>query len=197
MQNHNIKMNKLLAIVMCGGESRRMGTDKGLLKTGNVTWVQLAYQKLSALGLPVVVSVDQSQLSTYQFNAEILIADSLQLHGPLNGILSVHNLNRDADLLLLACDMTDMKPETLQTLKTAYETAPGFDFYAYYHEGFFEPLCAIYTATALAGTLQQYTQGQLTNYSLQNILNHGNTKKMRVTDVVSFHNFNHSDELLP
>lgn len=185
-------MEKLLGVVMCGGESRRMGTDKGLIPQGNKTWAQLTYTKLSELNIPVLVSINPSQMQNYQaiFNADDLVADALSLPGPLNGILSVHRAKPNADLLILACDMIDMDKATLQQLITAYQSEPGHGFYAYHNGSYFEPLCAIYTASALAATKQVYLNGALNGFSLQQLLNGVNTKRLQVLNATVFNNLN-------
>ena len=53
----------MLAIILCGGRSSRMGTDKGLLKLEETTWVQSAAEKMKQLNLPVYISVNQDQVS--------------------------------------------------------------------------------------------------------------------------------------
>ena len=44
----------MIGVVLCGGNSTRMGSDKGLLKEEEETWAELAGRKLKALQLPVL-----------------------------------------------------------------------------------------------------------------------------------------------
>lgn len=185
-------MGKLLGVVMCGGESRRMGSDKGLIPQGKQTWAQLCYAKLSGLNIPVVASVNQSQVDNYQaiFKVDDMVVDALQIPGPLNGILSVHVKHPDSDILILACDMIAMDNPTLLQLVNAYQSKPGHDFYAYHNNAFFEPLCAIYTASALSALKQKCDEAGLSNYSLQQVLKSGNTMQLQVLDISRFKNQN-------
>ncbi|GGH03134.1 NTP transferase domain-containing protein [Pedobacter zeae] len=48
----------MLGIVLCGGQSLRMGTDKGLLIHQDKLWAQVAADKLSVLDLLVNFSVN-------------------------------------------------------------------------------------------------------------------------------------------
>lgn len=185
-------MNKLLGVIMCGGESRRMGTDKGLIALDDTTWVQHAANKLKELRIPVVVSVNSSQQESYGelFAADDLVIDASETRGPLNGILSVHDKYPDADLLLLACDMINMTRATLLELIDAYQLNSGYGFYVYHNGDFFEPLCGIYTSEALRKLTQWVKEEQLINKSLQNILAQGETKILPINDPDSFVNVN-------
>jgi molybdopterin-guanine dinucleotide biosynthesis protein A len=96
----------------------------------------------------------------------------------------------DNDLLLVACDMIDMQEITLQNLVKTYTQQPGFDFYAYRNNGFFEPFCAIYTAKGLQSLFYKYDAPDLAHMSLQRILREGNAVSLPVTEEASFNNYN-------
>ena len=64
----------MIGIILCGGQSSRMGSDKGLLKLEANTWAQTAVDKLSILDTPVKLSVNRQQLNDY---AEVFAADDL------------------------------------------------------------------------------------------------------------------------
>lgn len=165
----------MLGVVLCGGQSSRMGTDKGLIKLEAKTWAQTALDKLTALQLPVVLSVNALQYETYPavFPAEQLVKDDdeLDIHGPLAGVLSVHKCYPQEDLLVLACDILLMESAVLEQLMTASK-AENKDAYVFTNQGEPEPLCAIYTAKALAATLQRYHNNELTKHSMKFMLEH-------------------------
>src|SRR6202012_3284429 len=102
----------MLGVVLCGGQSSRMGQDKGLIATQTTNWAGLALEKLSSLNIPVVLSVNNRQKTSYQaiFSDKLLIADNpeLSLKGPLAGILSIHLQYPTEDLFILACDLPYM-----------------------------------------------------------------------------------------
>jgi len=47
----------MLGIILCGGESSRMGTDKGLLIKDQKTWTRATFEKLELLSIPVKISI--------------------------------------------------------------------------------------------------------------------------------------------
>ncbi len=55
----------IIAVVLCGGESKRMGQDKGLIPIDSITWAEHMAKKLTAIGLPVVISIKHSQRDDY------------------------------------------------------------------------------------------------------------------------------------
>jgi molybdopterin-guanine dinucleotide biosynthesis protein A len=185
-------MEQLLGMVMCGGQSSRMGTDKGLIVINDTCWAGYMATKLKALELPFIVSINASQAEKYTkyFSDEQLVIDASEANGPVRGILSVHFKYPDNDLLLVACDMIDMQETTLQSLVIAYTQQPGSDFYTYHNNGFFEPFCAIYTAKGLQSMFYKYGAADLAHLSLQRILREGNTKELPVTEAASFNNYN-------
>ncbi len=47
----------MIGLILCGGQSSRMGSDKGLLKLEAKTWAQTAIDKMEILHIPVKISV--------------------------------------------------------------------------------------------------------------------------------------------
>jgi molybdopterin-guanine dinucleotide biosynthesis protein A len=145
--------SKLLGVVLSGGESRRMGRDKGLLQTDGRSWVLNMGDKLTRHHLPVVYSINSGQIPSYSplLPADAWVVDTHEQEGPLNGLISVHRRYPDADLLLVACDMQDLDTATIAKLITAWQACEA-DCYAYEVDGVLQPFCAIYTIRALART---------------------------------------------
>lgn len=188
----------MLGIVLCGGESKRMGTDKGLISAGNqsLAWSQIAAEKLASLGIPVMISVNPQQLEFYShlFSADRIIVDNpdLSIRGPLYGILSVHIQNPEENLLVLACDMPLMHIDCLQKLIRRFSEEPLTDAVLYQNEGEPEPLCAVYSSNALKQLLSLYQNGDLTRHSMKFALGQLTVRKMEITEDEKkfFQNFN-------
>lgn len=174
-----------LGVVLCGGKSSRMGTDKGLIQKGNLTWAERAYVKLSLLSVPVVVSINSDQESLYRniFSEEVLVKDSLSIGGPLNGILSVHKQFPSKNLIVLACDIVNMDGKIIQQLYDAHLLRKDeFDFFVYKNNGYFEPLCGIYSFNGLKTIFQDLETGKIEKFSMKNILEKGKTFALEITE---------------
>ena len=131
------KKERLLGVVLCGGESKRMGSDKGLLQDNGKIWAEKISEKLKHQNIPVVISINRDQQAVYGkiLNQEELVIDQLPMHGPLNGLLTVHQQFPSKDILLMACDLIDMNDIILKELITAYEQNVG-DYFAYEEDNF-------------------------------------------------------------
>lgn len=159
-------------IILCGGQSLRMGTDKGLLvSTENITWAQQTFSLLLKLDIEVVLSINEQQLASYKnvFTSQKLITDDagLKIMGPLSGIASVHLQYPGEDLLVLACDMVEMKFEVLNFLNDKYHEQKNYEAYVFKEDNTPEPLCAIYTAKGLEKIIEKNKNNELKKYSLK------------------------------
>lgn len=190
----------MLGVVLSGGQSTRMGTDKGLIRLEARNWAQTASEKLTASNLRVVISVNAAQYDTYAtiFPADQLVKDKeeLLLKGPLLGVLTVHAAFPDEDLLVLACDMPLMETAVLQQLVDAWQTAAQ-DACVFSNNHQPEPLCAIYRAAALARISAQHAQQPLARFSMKYLLEQLNVLYLPVQphQAKAFRNFNAHAEL--
>lgn len=163
----------MTGVVLCGGRSTRMGSDKGLLVHGTTTWAQLAVEKLASLRLPVLLSVNEQQFTTYQslFPVNALIRDdaTLTVGGPLAGLLSVHTQYPKQNLMVLACDMIAVSETILQYLLQQYaQHQPEAMVFINDHQT--EPLTGIYSAEGLQKAAEWYRNGQLKKCGLIDVL---------------------------
>jgi molybdopterin-guanine dinucleotide biosynthesis protein A len=191
----------MLGIVLCGGQSSRMGSDKGLLQHEGKTWVQTTFEKLSEAGFPVKISVNEAQFVSYQnaIDAELLIPDTtdLDVHGPLHGVLSAHLHSPEQDLFVLACDVARMDSELIVKLHELYLQHLNYDAFVYTNDGEPEPLCAIYKAKALDEVMRLYRNNQLVRHSMKFVLSQFKLWEQPLLDGEKGHflNFNTPDSL--
>jgi len=191
----------MLGVILCGGQSTRMGTDKGLIKLHANTWAQTAVDKLSSLDLDVHLSVNPTQfhdyLSVFKETQLIKDNDDLQVHGPLAGVLSAHVKYPEEDLFVFACDMPLMEAVMLKELLLVYGEHPAADAYVFSNDGEPEPLCAIYTAKGLSYIIHLLKAKELTKHSMKFMLEHLHTFATPLIEEQKkfFRNFNAHAEL--
>lgn len=173
----------MTGLVLCGGESLRMGTDKGLMiNTKKVTWAQQSFSLLSKLEIPVILSLNKKQKNHYKrvFPMQELILDNaeMQIKGPLLGILSAHLKHPTEDLFVLACDMGEMQLQVLNFFYKYYQEHTDKDAYVFEDNNIAEPLCAIYRQEGLLKLYNLYKKGVLKKHSLQYCLEQINTERI-------------------
>jgi molybdopterin-guanine dinucleotide biosynthesis protein A len=190
----------ITGIVLCGGNSTRMGSDKGLLLHHNQRWAAIAFNKLHTICNNVLLSVNNDQLISYQsfFEDDLLIADdaSLNIGGPLKGLLSVHAKYPEDDFLLLAVDMINMQTHLLSQL--LHEASMhNYDTIIYKQQTGVEPLCGFYSSVALKKIMHLYHKGQLKKHSMHFVLEQLDVLYLDVNanDQNCFNNFNSKHDL--
>jgi molybdopterin-guanine dinucleotide biosynthesis protein A len=152
----------ITAVLLAGGESRRMGRDKATLEwQGHPLW-QWQIEKLRKLGPEKILVSAKSDLPWRPPNVD-LVLDDTPSRGPLSGLAAALACTETEHLLALAVDMPFMTTEHLRHLCSFASDGVGV---VPMIEGRAEPLCAIYPKEARAvfvGTLQG------DNFSLQPI----------------------------
>ena len=195
-----MKTTSLVGIVICGGKSIRMGTDKGLLLKDGQTWSELAYCKILTLNLPVKISINATQTEAYQkiFTRDVLIEDNIRIPGPLAGLLTMHKEFPNEDFLLLACDMTDIKVSTIQSLIKIYnEKKEVYDFFVFKNAEEYEPLLGIYSKNGLQKIKHLHNANKLTRFSMKHVLQLSNTFPITIEErqKKEFNNYNERIDL--
>lgn len=146
----------LNGLLLAGGKSTRMGTDKTKLKYhGDLSQMEYASQLLQSVcnGQVFVSSNDEF------IDNELVIKDSFLNMGPLGGILSAMMKNPNAAWLVLAADMPYVTENTLQQLVLARNPKKIATCFKNGFDGFPEPLIAIYEPKVYPIMLQMLALG--------------------------------------
>lgn len=191
----------MLGVILSGGESSRMGTDKGLIQYQGKTWTQSAIEKIEQLGIPVVVSISSIQKENYErlpLGNKLIVDDStIALKGPVAAVLNVHLKYPADDLFVLACDLPFIEFSLLHELYRSYLIKNLFQAFVYTNDEEPEPLCGIYTSKGIALIYDMYLAHTLEKQSMKYMLDQlsvysipipGNKKKC-------FSNFNSPNDV--
>jgi molybdenum cofactor guanylyltransferase len=110
--------------VLCGGGSRRMGTDKALLEVAGVAMAERVARALAAGGCAPVAFVGGDSAALNRLGRPV-VADRWPGEGPLGGVLTaLFGAGRD-DVVAAACDLPMLDGSTVGTLLAA--AAPDVD----------------------------------------------------------------------
>ncbi len=147
--------HKIYGLVLVGGESRRMGRDKALLRyDGAQTQLERTAGLLKEVCPRVFISQREEQSFPTPEGTEPLFDKVTEAKGPLCGILSAMRAHPDAHWLVLACDLPYLQTATLEKLIREFQKeTPQLTAYRSTHDGLPEPLCAIYPSGSDAGLL--------------------------------------------
>jgi molybdopterin-guanine dinucleotide biosynthesis protein A len=131
-------------LVLAGGKSKRMGSDKALLKQDGETQLSRAVSLLGAHVERVFVSARADQADDPERGKFEQVIDRYDDMGPVAGILSAMDFNPKVSWLVLACDLPNIDEATIAYLIQQCSSDSPFTAYESVHDGLPEPLCAIY-----------------------------------------------------
>ncbi len=134
---------ELYGLILSGGQSTRMGTDKGLLNYHGIPQREYLCGLLENLGMSCFLSVRDEQKGTIP-NTFKTIVDKNRYRGPFNGILSAHELFPEAAWLVLACDLPLLDKAALKNLVLKRSPTKVATAYATHTSRLPEPLVAIW-----------------------------------------------------
>jgi len=131
-------------LVLAGGESRRMGSDKALLVRDGQSQLAHIAALLERLTDRVYVSTRSEQQEESERSRHAQIVDRYENIGPIAGILSALEEHPQADWLVVACDLPNIDEATLQFLIDNRSQEKPFTAFRSSHDDLPEPLCALY-----------------------------------------------------
>lgn len=172
-------------VVLMGGLSTRMGTDKAFLKHENQFYYQRAAHILEPFCHEVILSINKSQAYNHAFEYPTII-DMYEEQGPLGGVLSVFKYKK-APLLILAVDLIQMQKSTIKSLIDLHIEQNGVTLYFNEDKACYEPLLSIWEPSMLINLEIYFNQG---GRSFQKFFTQYSIEKMHIPDVDSFVNIN-------
>lgn len=148
-------------MVLAGGQSRRMGQDKGLLDYHGKPQRDYLYEQLQPLCQRVYMSIRPGQEGTLPEGMPYIL-DENQYRGPFNGLLSAHHKFPEAAWLVVACDLPLMDTKALRYLIDRRDPKALATAFATHTSGLPEPLAAIWEPGALRQAIAFLESGEST-----------------------------------
>ncbi len=148
------------AVLLAGGQSRRMGRDKALLPLpdGRLLWER----QLGVLRELRPAELFISGSARPGFPADVpLLADEFPGRGPLGGIAAALAAMKSARLVVLALDLPKMDAPFLQGLLASSQEGSGMVPRHPGADGFYEPLAAIYPRACAPAAREALHAGRL------------------------------------
>jgi molybdopterin-guanine dinucleotide biosynthesis protein A len=158
----------LYGLVLSGGKSSRMGTDKGMLLYHDKPQSYHVYEMLGSFCERVFISCRADQLAAipgdYKSLADLPVYKNT---GPMGALLTAFTAFPGKSFLLIGCDYPYLtETDIREFLSIAIPAGTSAAFYNASHE-LFEPVLAMYHPRSAAGLFDSYANGE---HSLQGFL---------------------------
>ena len=171
----------LKGIVLCGGNSSRMGTDKAFLQYHQIQQYKYIASLFTNLNITVLISCNESQQEKISNDYVALIDDEeYKNNGPISGLLTAFKNNPNDSFILVGCDYPLLKQQHIDNLVSL--SGYGFDAVCYVRQSntsLHEPLITFYGNTFKEKLFASFQMG---NNSIKRVLDEVNTLKIITED---------------
>lgn len=159
----------LAAVILTGGKSSRMGTDKAFLPMPSASGETFISHTLSLVRhFPIVALSVAAEDEKYLPFGVMQIPDRWPEIGPMGGIASCLSALDAEAILVLACDTPLLSSALIRHLETAWAENPDAQcILPVDADGRMQPLCAIYSRKALPHFLQSIAEER---YALRHVI---------------------------
>ena len=174
-------MKNITGVVLAGGKSQRMKTDKALIMFNKKTLLENQVDLLSSVFDNVVISANTQE---YSFVNKQIVEDVRSNIGPIGGLLSVLKKVETEYIFALSVDIPLVSKDLILYLMSKLETN---DIVIPVFKGKYEPTCAVYSKSCI-----EIIENQIQNkdYRLINFIEKMNTKFVKIDEEKSFYSEN-------
>jgi molybdopterin-guanine dinucleotide biosynthesis protein A len=166
-------------IILAGGESSRMGSDKGLQLLCGKPLISYTIQVLSELCSTIIISTSSDVYQSFGYKT---VADDIPGIGPMGGIYSALRQSKTDANLVLSCDLPFVSKELLSFI---LENASGFQVAVPWQGNrHYEPLCGFYNLSVLS---QMGAYIQKGNYKLPDLFEDISINRLNINMSMDFY----------
>ena len=134
-------MKKITGIILAGGKSSRMGSDKGLLDLEGKKFINHIIDAIVPVVDELIIVANNSNYNDLGYK---VVGDLVKGCGPMGGIYTGLMISETEKNLIVSCDIPDISTATLQTI---ISQSGKEDVTVPLHNEISEPLCAVYHKT--------------------------------------------------
>jgi molybdopterin-guanine dinucleotide biosynthesis protein A len=165
----------ITGIILAGGQSIRMGTDKGFMKIRGIPMIQHVIKVLKEFCPQLLINTGNKEYEQFGYP---LIPDLFPIQAPIIGIYSGLMASKTAGNLVVSCDMPFIRREIL---KIILDRSRQSEMVVPVHpDGIIEPFCGYYCTSIGSVLHQQIEKGE---FSLQGL------KNLPTCRLIPFHDF--------
>ncbi len=149
------KIRGFTGVILAGGRSRRMGSDKALLPYQGGRFIEAILRRMEELFEEVIVVTGEP--GRYDFLPCRRVTDLFAGMGALGGIHAALRHSGEEAIFVVACDMPHLSPDLI---RYQCSLAEGADVVVPEGEGGLEPLHAVYRKSVLPVVEEALRDGQ-------------------------------------
>jgi molybdopterin-guanine dinucleotide biosynthesis protein A len=150
-------LEKATAIIMAGGGSRRMGTDKSMLPIEGRPIIERTCQRLAACFEQVLISANESD--KFAFLGFDVVPDKVPGQGPLMGMASALEASANEINFVVACDIPHIELGYVRRILFEAVKNEADIIVPTTGDGGYEPLFAVYRKSALKAINEVLSSG--------------------------------------
>lgn len=151
------KNKAVTPIILAGGKSRRMGTNKSFVLLGGKPMIEVVLDKISPLFTqPPLLVTNTPQL--YAYLGVAMVGDIIKDKGPLGGIHAGLTASKTESNFVFGCDMPFLQASLINYM---LEKSGQEDLFIPHYGECLEPLHAIYSKSCLPAIEEQLAKGSL------------------------------------
>jgi molybdenum cofactor guanylyltransferase len=160
-KNRYLYNMKLTALILAGGQSRRMGANKALLQYHGKPLIRYSIELALQFTGEIIICANGDELQSTGFP---VVHDIFRVRAPIAGIHAGLNASQGEWNLVLTCDMPHVSSELIRCLITNLRkdkslVLPG-------HQGYIEPLCGFYHRDLIPVVEENARNGKLSPLDL-------------------------------
>ncbi len=158
----------IIAYILAGGGSRRMGVDKLFLHIEGLSLLERTIAVCEASFSQVrLVSGKPGKLASLGYP---VVVDNPLARGPMGGVIAALRDCPDDCCFITAADLLDLRPEIISSLTDQYD---GQQYLGMLESGGLQPLCGIYHKSALDVICRFAEAGEFSMKKAVTALRHG------------------------
>ncbi|WP_346862216.1 molybdenum cofactor guanylyltransferase [uncultured Draconibacterium sp.] len=169
---------QITAIILAGGKSKRMGTDKALLQLDGISLLERSISLCKKLCDTIIISSNNKAHQKFGFP---LVPDEFKNCGPIGGIYSCLKKSESEWNFIISVDSAFVEADFVSYLMAAIEDV---DTIVPYGSKGTEPLIALYNKKCLPAFEEKIRTG---DYRMQNLITSLNTKKIDAQSWIEKH----------
>jgi molybdopterin-guanine dinucleotide biosynthesis protein A len=169
-------------IILAGGQSSRMGKEKGLIQWKGKTLIENAIAILSPLCEHIFISANNDHFDSFGYP---VVGDLFPDCGPMGGIFSALTKSETLNNIVIPSDTPFVTPALYRYLishQGSFDVIVPVD-----HDSFYQPLCAVYSRSVLPAMETQINERIL---GFTPLLSKVDIKAVHLDSALGFYNSN-------